>query len=137
MLCRHNMMPPLPSPTLGYDSASPRRPLAVLLHAEHITIVRRLLRLPPRSLFPGALHDPATFTLRLCGVSAEVEGVELAQKELVQPLIGKYCDAELLFREQRLVASLSDGGGIGFSIAGSGQVRWNWCEITIPTLCGH
>lgn len=63
--------------------------------------------------------------------------MELVQKELVQPLIGKYCDAELLFREQRLVASPSGEGGVGFSIGGSGQVRGNWCDITIPTFGSH
>lgn len=121
-------------PSLDLTPHGPVVPLPVLLHAEHITIVRRLLRLPPRSLFPGAVRDPATFTLRLCGVSAEEEGVELARIELVKPLVGKYCDAELLFREQRLVASSSGGRGIGFGIAGSDQVRGSRCNKPIPTF---
>ncbi|CBN74660.1 expressed unknown protein [Ectocarpus siliculosus] len=95
----------------------------VLLHAEHITLPRRLLRLPPRSLLPSAGgSDAATFTLRLCGVSAESEGVLLARKELVKPLVGVYCDAELLFREQRSAASPSATSGVGFGIGATEQV---------------
>ncbi|CAM9474739.1 unnamed protein product [Ectocarpus sp. 4 AP-2014] len=95
----------------------------VLLHAEHITLLRRLLRLPPRSLLPSAGgSDAATFTLRLCGVSAENEGVLLARKELVKPLVGHYCDAELLFREQRSAASPSATSGVGFGVGATEQV---------------
>lgn len=86
---------------------------SVLLHAEHITLPRRLLRLPPRSLLPSAGGiDAATFTLRLCGVSAAEDGVMLAREELVKPLVGRYCDAELLYREQRPGASSSLGGQV-------------------------
>ncbi|CAM9294240.1 unnamed protein product [Ectocarpus sp. 13 AM-2016] len=95
----------------------------VLLHAEHITLPRRLLRLPPRSLLPSAGgSDAATFTLRLCGVSAESEGILLARKELVKPLVGLYCDAELLFREQRPAASPSATSGVGFGVGATEQV---------------
>ncbi|CAB1114923.1 unnamed protein product [Ectocarpus sp. CCAP 1310/34] len=95
----------------------------VLLHAEHITLPRRLLRLPPRSLLPSAGgSDAATFTLRLCGVSAESEGVLLARNELVKPLVGFYCDAELLFREQRSAASPSATAGVGFGVGATEQV---------------
>lgn len=74
----------------------------MLLHAEHITLLRRLLRLPPRSLLPSAGGlDAASFTLRLCGISAQEEGVALAREELVKPLVECYCDAELLFQERR------------------------------------
>eukprot|EP00903_Cladosiphon_okamuranus_P016891 g15573.t1 len=90
----------------------------VLLHAEHITFPRRLLRLPPRSLLPSAGGiDAATFTLRLCGVSAAEEGVTLAREELVKPLVGWFCDAELLYREQRSGASSSRGGQASRPIA--------------------
>lgn len=88
-------------------------PLSVLLHAEHITLPRRLLRLPPRSLLPSAGGiDAATFTLRLCGVSVAEEGVMLARKELVKPLVGRYCDAELLYRERRPRGSPNSGGQV-------------------------
>lgn len=90
-------------------------PFSVLLHAEHITLPRRLLRLPPRSLLPSAGGiDAATFTLRLCGVSAAEEGIALAQEELVKPFVGRYCDAELLYREQRPRASSSLGGQVRY-----------------------
>lgn len=108
---------------------------SVLLHAEHITILRRLLRLPPRSLFPSAGSDSATFTLRLCGVSAEEDGVALAREELVKPLVGRYCDAELLFREQRLGVYPGEGGGAGVGFAVNGKVKtmgcqpWGFCVI--------
>lgn len=99
----------------------PRPAFPVLLHAEHITLPRRLLRLPPRSLLPNAGGiDAATFTMRLCGVSAEAEGVFLAREELMDPSIGRYCDAELLFREEIPVAnpSASSVGGLGVGVSG-------------------
>ncbi|CAM9372021.1 unnamed protein product [Ectocarpus fasciculatus] len=112
-----------------FDAAGVEIPTArpkgsdVLLHAEHITLPRRLLRLPPRSLLPSAGgSDAATFTLRLCGVSAESEGVLLARKELVKPLVGFYCDAELLFREQRSAASSGASSGAGFGVGATEQV---------------
>ncbi|CAM9970811.1 unnamed protein product, partial [Hapterophycus canaliculatus] len=93
----------------------------VFLHAEHITLPRRLLRLPPRSLLPSAGgSDAATFTMRLCGVSAEAQGLSFARKELVGPSVGCYCDAELLFREQMPEAlpsaSFVGGSGVGASM---------------------
>lgn len=100
------------------DPSSP-----VLLHAEHITLPRRLLRLSPRSLLPSAGGaEAAAFTLRLCGVLAEEEGVALAREELVKPLVGRYCDAELLYREQRPGASPSSGSGAVFGIGAREQV---------------
>lgn len=42
--------------------------------------------------------------MRLCGVSAEQEGISRAVEELVDPSVGRYCDAELLFREEKLGA---------------------------------
>ncbi|CAM9973239.1 unnamed protein product, partial [Ectocarpus sp. 8 AP-2014] len=124
----HPPPPPPPPPRLQYPaclaSLTASTPfLKVLLHAEHITLPRRLLRLPPRSLLPSAGgSDAATFTLRLCGVSAESEGVLLARKELVKPLVGGYCDAELLFREQRSAASPSATSGVGFGVGATEQV---------------
>lgn len=93
-------------------------PLSVLLHAEHITLPRRLLRLPPRSLLPSAGGvDAASFTLRLCGISAQEEGVAVAREELVKPLVGCYCDAELLFQERR------PGKSPGASSVGVGESK--------------
>ncbi|CAM9874122.1 unnamed protein product [Scytosiphon promiscuus] len=92
----------------------------VLLHAEHITLPRRLLRLPPRSLPPSTGGgDAATFTIRLCGVSAAARGLALAREELVDPSIGQYCDAELLFREQTpgALQTASSVGGFGLGVS--------------------
>lgn len=103
----------------------------MLLHAEHITLLRRALFLKPRSLFRGATSDSAaTFTLRLCGVSAEEEGVSLASDELVKPLVGNYCDAELLFREQRVSAPAAGSslGVIGLGFGGT-QARVDFALI--------
>lgn len=92
------------------------------MHAEHITIFRRLLRLPPRSLpSRGGGHDNATFLLRLCGVSAEEGGVAFAREQLIKQSAGLYCDAELLFREDRPGGSPSAGGGVGIGGSSSGQ----------------
>lgn len=109
----------------------PDPPHPVLLHAEHITLPRRLLRLSPRSLLPsGGGAEAATFTLRLCGVLAEEEGIALAREELVKPLVGRYCDAELLYREHRSGASPSPGSGAVFGIGARGQVGVpQWEEV--------
>lgn len=97
-------------------------PVAVLVHAEHITIFRRLLRLPPRSLPSSGGGDiNATFLLRLCGVSAEEDGVAFAREQLIKQSAGLYCDAELLFREERLDGSPGGGGGVGVGGSSSGQ----------------
>lgn len=91
---------------------------AVLVHAEHITIFRRLLRLPPRSLpSRGGDDSSATFLLRLCGVSAEEDGLAFAREQLIKQSAGLYCDAELLFWEERP----GDGGGVSTGVSSSGQ----------------
>ncbi|CAM9509845.1 unnamed protein product, partial [Ascophyllum nodosum] len=97
-------------------------PSDVVLHAEHITLLRRILRLRPRSLFPGATTESAaSLTLRMCGVSVEKEGAALARQELVRPLVGNYCDAELLFREQQLAPPAGGLGSAGFGFGGGSQ----------------
>ena len=107
---------PLPLPLPLYRT--------VVLHAEHITLLRRILRLRPRSLFPGATTESAaSLTLRICGVSAEKEGVALARQELVRPLVRNYCDAELLFREQQPAPSAGGLGSAGFGFGGGSQVN--------------
>lgn len=97
--------------------------LPVLLLAEHITLPRRILRLPPRSLLSSAGGiDAATFSLRLCGISAETEGISLAREELVKPLVGCYCDAELLFQEHRPGKPPGASFGVGVGVQQSEQV---------------
>eukprot|EP00953_Heterococcus_sp_UTEX-ZZ885_P018804 10506-Heterococcus_DN1.PRE.1 len=72
--------------------ASPVAPVStqeVLLRAEHVTPVRRLLRLPPRSLIAGpqglTTHSSELLPVKLRGVGLTVQGVVWARKLLLRP----------------------------------------------------
>lgn len=54
-------------------------------------------------------------------MSVAKEGIMLAREELVKPLVGRYCDAELLYRERRSRTS----PGLGRQVIANGR-RDEW-----------
>jgi hypothetical protein len=84
------------------------RLLQVLLRAEHVAPVRRLLRLPPRTLIAGpqglATHSSELLPVKLRGVGLTVQGVAWARELLLQP--GAIATVELLYRERGGLQSL-------------------------------
>lgn len=115
------MSPPVFLLRYGSPLVSPVEICSVFLQAEHITLPRRLLRLPARSLLVGRAtwkrggRDPVaadTLILRLCGVEATAQGIAEARGALTRstPAV-QYCDAELVFQEKRRL--LVAGTGVG------------------------
>jgi hypothetical protein len=85
-----------------HTSAHLMQNLQVLLRAEHVTPVRRLLRLPPRSLITGpqglTTHSSELLPVKLRGVGLTVQGVVWARELLLRP--GAIATVELLYRER-------------------------------------
>ncbi|CAM9158759.1 unnamed protein product [Choristocarpus tenellus] len=78
----------------------------VVLFAEHITFLRRLFRLSPRSLLlREGLREQNMIAIRLCGISANSEGLRWIEEELVRPFQAQYAYAEFLLREDRILGS--------------------------------